>query len=84
VYEVAKAPRFAESWEVYPFNSGYFMCIRLLNVDAEKLRVHLLDRHGVGLIATSPTDLRVAFSCLEVDEIEPLFELVHKAIQEIA
>ncbi|MGH0036153.1 MAG: aminotransferase class I/II-fold pyridoxal phosphate-dependent enzyme [Myxococcota bacterium] len=83
VYEVAGAPRFAESWDVHPFNSGYFMCIRLKGVDAEKLRVHLLDRHGVGLIATSPTDLRVAFSCLEVDEIEPLFELVHKAIQEL-
>jgi aspartate/methionine/tyrosine aminotransferase len=83
VFEIANAPRFAESWETYPFNSGYFMCIRLKGVDAEKLRVHLLEHHGVGLIATSPTDLRVAFSCLEVDEIEPLFELVHKAIQEI-
>jgi len=24
VYEVANEPRFAESWDVYPFNSGYF------------------------------------------------------------
>jgi hypothetical protein len=43
----------------------------------------LLDEYGVGLIATSPTDLRVAFSCLEVAEIDPLFEAVHKAIQEL-
>jgi len=84
VLEVAKAPRFAESWEVYPFNSGYFMCVRLKQgADAEKVRVHLLDRHGVGLIATSASDLRIAFSCLELDEIEPLFETLHKAIQEI-
>ena len=52
-------------------------------VDAEKLRVHLLDEYGVGLIATSATDIRVAFSCLEVDEVEPLFEALHEAIQEL-
>ncbi len=83
VYEVANAPRFAESWEVYPFNSGYFMLIRVLGVDAEELRVHLLDNYGTGLIATSATDLRVAFSCLEVEEVEPLFETVHEAIQKL-
>jgi hypothetical protein len=52
-------------------------------VDAERLRLHLLDRHGVGLIAASPTDIRVAFSCLELHEIEPLFELLHQAVQEL-
>jgi aspartate/methionine/tyrosine aminotransferase len=83
VFEVAKAPRFAESWNVYPFNSGYFMCVGVKGVDAEKLRVHLLDQYGVGLIATSGSDIRVAFSCLELDEIEPLFELLHEAIQSL-
>ena len=28
VYEIANQPRFAESWKVYPFNSGYFMWSR--------------------------------------------------------
>lgn len=83
VFEVANAPRFAESWDVYPFNSGYFMCIDVKGVDAEKLRLHLLSEYGVGLIATSPTDLRIAFSCLETEEVEPLFEDVHKAIQHL-
>jgi aspartate/methionine/tyrosine aminotransferase len=83
VHEVARAPRFRESFEVYPFNSGYFMCVRVKGVDAEKLRVHLLEKHGTGLIATSPTDIRVAFSCLEVEEVEPLFEVLHRGIQEL-
>ncbi len=83
VAEVASRPAYAESWEVYPFNSGYFMCVAVKGVDAEKLRVYLLDEYGVGLISTSETDIRVAFSCLEVDEIEPLFECLHKAIQEL-
>jgi aspartate/methionine/tyrosine aminotransferase len=83
VYEVANAPRFRESWDVYPFNSGYFMCIKLKGVDSEKLRVHLLDQHQTGLISTAPTDLRIAFSCIEAKDVEPLFEIVHRGIQEL-
>ncbi len=83
VFEVANAPRFAESWQVYPFNSGYFMLVRVTGVDAEKLRVHLLEHYGTGLIATSPTDIRIAFSCLEVEDVEPLFETLHEAIQKL-
>jgi aspartate/methionine/tyrosine aminotransferase len=83
VHRVAYAPRFRESWEVYPFNSGYFMCVKVKGVDAERVRLHLLEHYGIGLVSTSPTDLRVAFSCLELDEIEPLFETLHRAIQEL-
>ena len=77
-------PRFRESWDVYPFNSGYFMCVKVKGVDAEKLRVHLLDavRHRPDL-RRARRDIRVAFSCLELDQIEPLFEALHKAIQEL-
>ena len=84
VYAVANEPRFAESWDVYPFNSGYFMCVKVKGVDAEKLRLHLLDAHGVGLIATGEHDIRVAFSCLEVEDVEPLFEVLHQAVSELA
>ncbi|MCH7570026.1 MAG: hypothetical protein IH919_05570, partial [Deltaproteobacteria bacterium] len=61
VYEVANLPRYRESWEVYPFNSGYFMCVAVKGVEAEKVRLHLLDSYGIGVIATGPTDIRVAF-----------------------
>jgi aspartate/methionine/tyrosine aminotransferase len=83
VYRVANEPRFKESWDVYPFNSGYFMLIKVKGVDANELREHLLDKHGTGLICTAPTDLRVAFSCLELEQVAPLFETVHTAIQEL-
>jgi aspartate/methionine/tyrosine aminotransferase len=83
VYEVSRAPRFRESWQVYPFNSGYFMCLKVRGVGAEQLRVNLLDEHGVGVIATGPHDIRIAFSCLEVDQIEPLFETLHEAVQKL-
>ena len=83
VYEVARAPRFRESWQVYPFNSGYFMCVAVHGVEAERVRVYLLDSYGIGTIATSETDLRIAFSCLEPEQVEPLFETLHRAIQEL-
>lgn len=83
VYEVANRDEYADSWSVYPFNSGYFMLVAVKGVDAEKLRVHLLDEHQVGLIATSATDIRVAFSCLDVEDVEPLFAALHQAIQEL-
>jgi aspartate/methionine/tyrosine aminotransferase len=83
VHEVANAPRFRESWEVYPFNSGYFMCLRAKGVEGERVRLHLLDRYGIGVIASGGSDLRIAFSCLEMEQIEPLFESLHRAIQEL-
>jgi hypothetical protein len=52
-------------------------------VDAETLRCHLLDRHGVGLIAVDACNLRVAFSCLEEGDVAELFDTVLKAVKEI-
>jgi aspartate/methionine/tyrosine aminotransferase len=83
VNEVVYRERYRQSWDVYPFNAGYFMCIRVKGVDAEQLRVHLLEQHGVGLISIGPTDLRIAFSCLELADVEPLFECIHDAIGEL-
>jgi aspartate/methionine/tyrosine aminotransferase len=82
--EVLADPRFAEAWEPYPFNSGYFMCLRLKTVEAEPLRIHLLDRHGIGVIATARHDVRVAFSCLELDEIAEVYEGIYQGIRELA
>jgi hypothetical protein len=60
------------------------MCLRLKDVDAERLRVHLLDNYGIGLISIGSRDLRVAFSCLEQDQIPELFETVYRGIQELS
>jgi aspartate/methionine/tyrosine aminotransferase len=83
VKAVSTDPKYAAAWKAYPFNSGYFMCIRLKTVDAEALRVHLLDRYGVGLISLGASNLRVAFSCLEEGEVENLFETIHQGIKEL-
>ncbi|WP_300667320.1 aminotransferase class I/II-fold pyridoxal phosphate-dependent enzyme [Desulfoluna sp.] len=84
VGEVSMDPRYADAWSVYPFNSGYFMCIRLTNTDAETLRIHLLDTYGVGLISLGETDLRVAFSCIDIQDIRELFDTIYKGVQDLA
>lgn len=72
-----------ETMDFYPFNSGYFMCLKLKTVQAEALRTHLLDQYEVGTIALGDTDLRVAFSCIEEEHLEDLFRIIHQGILDI-
>lgn len=84
VKEVLADPRYDSAWEVYPFNSGYFMCLKLLDgVNAEHLRKYLLDTYGVGVIAMGEHDLRVAFSCIEIEDIPKLFNIIFQGIHEL-
>ena len=83
VKAVSRDPKYADAWEVYPFNSGYFMCIRLKTVDAESLRIHLLDRYGVGLISLGESNLRVAFSCMEEADVEKLFDIIFQGVKDL-
>jgi len=59
------------------------MCLKLKKVDAEKLRVHLLDKYGVGAISIGKTDLRIAFSCIAEENIQELFDLIYQAVQDL-
>jgi aspartate/methionine/tyrosine aminotransferase len=83
VRDVLDNPDYSEVWEPYPFNAGYFMCIGLKDVDAEGLRVRLLEQYGVGVIAEGSSDVRIAFSSLEVDEIPDLFDIMYRCAMEI-
>ena len=75
--------KYHSAWDVYPFNSGYFMCLRLKHLSAEKLRVHLLENYGVGLISIGDKNLRVAFSCLDEFEIPELFDIILQGVKDL-
>jgi aspartate/methionine/tyrosine aminotransferase len=81
--QVLLDPKYADGFEVYPFNSGYFMCIRLKDVDAEQLRLHLLDNYGTGLISIGEKNIRVAFSCLEEKDVKTLFDIILSGINDL-
>jgi aspartate/methionine/tyrosine aminotransferase len=83
IKEVLTDPKYKDAWDVHPFNSGYFMCIKLKSVDAEKLRIHLLDQYGVGLISVDNKNLRVAFSCVEESDIKELFDIILQGVEDL-
>lgn len=80
--KVASDSRYAKLWEVYPSHAGYFMCLNLKSANAELVRRCLLDEHGIGTIALGETGLRVAYSCLEASDIETVFAVIARVIQE--
>ncbi len=65
-----------------PFNSGYFMTFTYSG-DTEKLRVHLLDKYGIGTIAIGSTYLRVAYSSVDIENLEELYQTIDKAAREL-
>jgi phosphoenolpyruvate carboxykinase (GTP) len=83
VQEILSAAEFAEVWEPYTFNSGYFMCLKLKHVEAEAYRKHLLEKYGIGVIADGESDIRVAFSAVELEELPELFKLMAIAAREL-
>jgi aspartate/methionine/tyrosine aminotransferase len=84
VKQVLDSGKYNDAFVYYPFNSGYFMCLKLKTVDAEKLRVHLLDKYGVGAISTNSTDLRIAFSCIAEENIQELFDIIYQGVKDLA
>lgn len=73
-------PEYAKYFYPLPFNSGYFMCIKLVKGDTEAVRKELLDNFDTGLVALGPV-LRIAFSATPFDMLETLFDNIYKAAQ---
>jgi aspartate/methionine/tyrosine aminotransferase len=78
-----RRPEYADCWDVYPFNSGYFMCLRLKDADADTVRIRLLDDHGVGTIALGKRELRIAFSCLTEQQVPGVFRATALAVRAV-
>jgi Aspartate/tyrosine/aromatic aminotransferase len=83
VKEILANIKYRDVWDYYPFNSGYFMCIKLKKANAENLRVHLLERYGVGVIALGDSDIRIAFSSVEEENLQELFDLIYQGIGDL-
>ncbi len=84
VKKQAHSPQYADLWDVYGCQSGYFICLRLKGIEAESLRKHLLMNYGVGTVSTDTHDLRIAFSCLEKEGIAEMIALTAKGARDLA
>ncbi|MDU9352724.1 aspartate aminotransferase [Staphylococcus warneri] len=86
-YEITKtvvyADQYQSHWQAYDFNSGYFMAIKVKDVNPETLRQHLIEKYSIGVIALNETDIRIAFSCVEKDDIPHVFDSIAKAIDDL-
>ena len=63
--------------EPLPFNSGYFMSFNVKTGNAEDIRKKLLAEKGIGIIQIDANTLRVAFSSIDEDKIEDVYESIY-------
>ena len=66
-----------------PFNSGYFMSFDTMDIDAEKLRQKLLSDRGIGTISIDAKTLRVAFSSLDEEKINIVYQAIYDVADEL-
>lgn len=83
VKQILEHGEYSDAWDYYPFNSGYFMCLKLKGVNAEALRIHVLAHYGVGIISLGENDVRVAFSCVEEQDLKQLFDLIYQGVKDL-
>ena len=77
-----KHPEYAASFEPMPFNSGYFMCVRPVGVEAEKVRRRLIEKYSTGTIVLSGL-LRIAFATVPTAKLATLFANVNAAVRDL-
>jgi len=84
VKEILEAHKDYERYfESLPFNSGYFMCVRVKNLDADKVWEVLLNRYNIGVICYSEKNLlRIAFASTPTDKLEKLFNNIYSACKD--
>jgi len=75
-------PEYAESFEVMPFNSGYFMCVKPLGVDPEALRKELIANYATGVIVLVGL-VRLAFSAVPTHLVGDLFANIDAAVRKL-
>jgi len=80
VMELCKKGSRKNLWRPYPYNSGYFLCIKV-GKNAQALRRYLLAHYGIGVIACSREDIRISVPCIEIEEIKKFFEILDDAIE---
>lgn len=72
----------SKNLEPLPFNSGYFMSFHT-KVDAELLRQKILHEKQIGTISIDSQTLRVAFSSIEEDMVETVYNAIYSCAEEM-
>jgi len=80
---LAENRNYGDYFTALPFNSGYFMCVKLKDgIDAEKVRELLVKKYSIGVIQMYGV-LRVAFSSTPTDELSLVFDSIFNCCKEL-
>jgi aspartate/methionine/tyrosine aminotransferase len=81
--ETFRDAKYAEYFEPLPFNSGYFMCVKLKKgLNAEQVRLQLLNQYSTGVIVFGSV-IRLAFSAVPQAKIPSLIENLYNACRDL-
>lgn len=84
VKEALKEEKYKKYFRALPYNSGYFMCVKLAEgLDSEQIRQLLINKYSIGTISLNGI-LRIAFSAVSASDIREMFEGIYKACEECA
>jgi aspartate/methionine/tyrosine aminotransferase len=76
-------PEYNKYFEALPFNSGYFMCVQLKGLNADRVWETLLNKYSTGVICYSEKKIfRIAFASTPTRQIEKLFNNIYLACQD--
>jgi aspartate/methionine/tyrosine aminotransferase len=76
---------YREYYEALPFNSGYFMCVKIKKQNVDKVWQTLLDKYSTGVICYSEKNLlRIAFASTPTQKLEKLFNNIYEACRELS
>lgn len=79
VKEALQENKYAECFSVIPYNSGYFMCVQLVDgLSGDEVRKVLIEKYSIGLISLGNV-LRVAYSAVAAKDVKELFEGIYRA-----
>ena len=71
--------KYASYFKPLPYNSGYFMCVKLAEgLDGELIRKILIEKYSIGIVNLNNV-IRVAFSAMAASDAKELFEGIYKA-----
>jgi aspartate/methionine/tyrosine aminotransferase len=67
-----------------PFNSGYFLSFDTGTLSAERLRQTLLKEQGIGTISIRDRYLRVAYSSVDVEKLDDLYQTIMQTASDLS
>lgn len=83
VKEALLEEKYKALFTALPYNSGYFMCVKLADgLDGEEVRKVLIEKYSIGTINLNNV-IRLAYAAVAADDIKEMFEGLYQACLDV-